>query len=111
MDIIAHTISGFLLGFLVGGPLWFNLILAFFGALPDIIGYIEKIIKKNNQAWTWYEWAHECNIFCLIPSYCLHLILDMYTHGEGKRWWIKKERLWLEIFYWIFLLFLVYLVI
>lgn len=103
MDTISHAVGGYLLGNLLLCPIPICILLAFFGLLPDLIGWLEKITKHDPDAWNWYVWAHSMNILWVIPSYSLHCILDKYTHGKGKRWWIKSERLWAEILYWCIL--------
>jgi len=112
MDTISHAVGGYLISASFGLHMEINIASAIFGALPDIIGYAEKIIKKDNLAWSWYEKAHnEWIPLMIIPSYGFHVLLDSFTHGEGMKWWKKDERLWMEILYWIILVIWTYILI
>jgi hypothetical protein len=80
--------------------------------LPDLIGWLEKIKHNDNSKWNWYKKVHEIsldNFLIYIPGGLLHIWLDSFMHGEGKRWWIWNERLWLEILGWIITLLIAYL--
>ena len=87
---------------------WFwpiMIILGFFGALPDLIGWLEKIYYKDHSRWNWYLWAHNYPWYLsLVPTYTLHLLLDSFTHDEGSRWWIPGEGLHYEIISWLILI-------
>jgi len=101
MDILQHSVQGGLITSVITNDPYIIATGAALGALPDIIGYAEKLIFKN-ESWQWYLAAHKLKwyyLWCL--PYSLHIILDKFTHGDGKRWWKLKERLWLEIVGWI----------
>ncbi|HUI09347.1 MAG TPA: hypothetical protein VL221_03410 [Bacteroidota bacterium] len=75
---------------------------AFFGALPDIVGAYGIIIRGDQ--WRLYNVAHFGKlkrILQYVPMYSLHLYVDSFTHGPGKRWWEWNERLWLEVLLWV----------
>ena len=104
---------------------------ALVGALPDLIGMYGTLILKDDwrlytHAHEPYRFvqvvqrsfkngvrsdmtvnevpAHKATIawwLRWLPPYGLHLFLDKHTHGTGKRWWVWRERLWLEIVGWI----------
>ena len=74
---------------------------AFFGALPDLFGAYGNIIRGDR--WKLYLAAHSGpigEILRWVPMYWLHLTVDSFTHGPGKRWWIPEERLWIELALW-----------
>jgi hypothetical protein len=74
---------------------------ALVGALPDLIGAYGNLIRRDH--WRFYNYAHAGpmgEILRYVPMYWLHLFVDSYTHGPGKRWWIWDERLWLEVALW-----------
>jgi hypothetical protein len=76
---------------------------AFFGALPDLFGAYGNIVRHDQ--WKLYMSAHAGSmgqILRYIPMYWLHLFVDSFTHGPGKRWWIWNERLWIEVTLWAF---------
>jgi len=105
MDILSHAVGGYTVGAMMGFPLEINLVLAVIGAAPDLVGYLEKIVKNDKESWDWYEAAHYKHKWLwLIVPYGMHCLLDSFTHEEGKRWWVKGERLWAEILYWIILI-------
>ena len=74
---------------------------AFFGALPDLFGAYGNMVRHDQ--WKLYISAHagqRGEILRHIPMYWLHLFVDSFTHGAGKRWWVWNERLWVEIALW-----------
>jgi|GEM_PF-2532677 len=75
---------------------------AFFGALPDLFGAYGNLIRGDR--WRLYVSAHSGRIGAIlryVPMYWLHLFVDSFTHGAGKRWWIWDERLWIEVTLWV----------
>jgi hypothetical protein len=75
---------------------------AFFGALPDILGAYGNLVRHDQ--WKLYMSAHagpRGRILRYVPMYWLHLFVDSFTHGPGKRWWIWNERLWVEVALWV----------
>jgi hypothetical protein len=75
---------------------------AFFGALPDLFGAYGNLVRHDQ--WKLYISAHAGSwrrILRYVPMYWLHLSVDSFTHGPGKRWWIWNERLWVEIALWV----------
>ena len=75
---------------------------AFFGALPDLFGAYGNLVRQDR--WRLYNAAHTGpihDILRYVPMYWLHLYVDSFTHGPGKRWWMGDERLWLEITLWL----------
>ena len=111
MDTIQHAYAGYLISLVLCNSLIFIAIMVFFGILPDLGGWLEKLIYKDNTRWNWYLYLHTNYWLCLIPSYGMHILLDKFTHGKGKRWWILKERLWLEILVWTILILIHILVL
>jgi hypothetical protein len=84
--------------------------LAVFGALPDIIGWVDKLVHRNHNLWNWYLWAHNYPWYlCIVPTYLFHVFLDSFTHEDGKRWWIPGERLSYEITAWVVLIILTFI--
>ena len=74
---------------------------AFFGALPDLFGAYGNLVRHDQ--WKLYISAHAGHrgeILRYIPMYRLHLFVDSFTHGQGRRWWVWNERLWLEAALW-----------
>jgi len=107
MDTISHAVAGYLMAEAINAPLEIKILSAFIGALPDIIGEAEKHFKQDATVWNWYDKAHyNWWVLWIFPPYGFHVILDSFTHTEGKRWWKPKERLWMEVVFWIILLFL-----
>jgi hypothetical protein len=75
----------------------FEIGVAVIGTLPDVIGYAGNVVKGNYE---WYNKAHkDWKWLRWLPPYGLHIWLDSFTHGPGKRWWV--ERIWAEILSWI----------
>lgn len=77
------------------------LIGALFGALPDLIGAYGNLILQDH--WGLYHSAHHGSIaYALqyVPMYGLHLFIDSFAHGPGRRWWMWSERFWLEVLLW-----------
>jgi hypothetical protein len=73
-----------------------------FGSLPDLIGAYGNTVLHDH--WMLYDQAHFgrlASILQYVPMYELHLLVDSFTHGQGKRWWIWDERLWVEILLWV----------
>jgi hypothetical protein len=94
------------------GNIYIIIICIILGMLPDIIGWAEKIIYNNPYAWEWYGKIHrDWWWLWWIPPIGLHVLLDRFTHGIGKRWWVLKERLWMEVLVWIVMLFWLMLIV
>ncbi len=75
---------------------------AFFGALPDLFGAYGNLVRRDQ--WKLYMSAHAGHrgeILRYVPMYWLHLFVDSFTHGPGKRWWVWNERLWVEAALWV----------
>jgi len=75
---------------------------AFFGALPDIVGAYGLMVRGDQ--WRLYNIAHFGKlkrVLEYVPMYWLHLYVDSFTHGNGKRWWAWDERLWVEVALWL----------
>ena len=73
----------------------------FFGALPDLFGAYGNVVRHDH--WRLYISAHGGRwgeILRFVPMYWLHLFIDSYTHGPGRRWWMWNERLWVELALW-----------
>jgi|GEM_PF-3197754 len=93
---------------------------AVFGAMPDIIGEIERRRYNDRTLWNWYNVAHSTPAlvistclflvmvvvpFCglslsqcsLLFAWAFHLLIDIPVHIDGNRWWIKGEGLRWEI--------------
>jgi len=73
------------------------------GALPDIIGWIGRLINDN---WGWYLIAHKSWWVHFVPFYNIHCWLDWFSHSEGAEWWVFGS-----FWFWIYILVWVYVVI
>lgn len=126
MDTLNHATTGFLLGYIptqnyvVGG------VCAVVGILPDVVADLHSLGKPK---WTefskwWYDSAHSYKLWYLniLPPALLHIFLDRFCHGEGKRWYAVdnnwhyfnpfkwfRERVWMETLSWLILLILTWL--
>lgn len=118
-----HALAGFAIGRWFSLPLEQCFVIALAGMSPDIIGWVARVIG-DSRSWHVYNLAHDSENFAygcvaviaislffgsVIPAFCtfaygLHLLLDWQTHGEGKRWWVWNERLYLEILSWVILI-------
>lgn len=115
MSTPQHAIHSFIMGYILSIFLISTMsipiigLFIFFGIFPDIVPAIEnKSINADKwEKWDWYKKLHKINILCIIPSFGLHILLDKYTHGHGRRWWIKSERLIYEIVGWIISLIII----
>lgn len=91
MDIIFHAACGLL--FKNKPRLWWRL--AFFGALPDLIGSVSFFGLEKN--WQFYHFGHSLlaivllfiiliitrqNLIFILP-YLLHILIDISTHQTG----------------------------
>jgi len=76
----------------------------FYMALPDLAAYAEFIYNGFEVSWQWYHYFHSHWFFA--P----HWIPDLWTHGEGKDWWIlpPEGRAHWEIIGWIIILAILY---
>lgn len=102
MDSVLHGVQGALItkgiGFITsafGVNLSWEYLLAgaIIGVMPDLVGWLEKVIK-NRYVWNWYKYCHRLhwsNPFIYFPQGLFHILQDVHTHGEGKKWWIPKE--------------------
>lgn len=75
---------------------------AVFGALPDLVGAYGILFRDDR--WSLYNVAHFGKLRAIlkyVPMYWLHLKVDSYTHGTGRRWWVWDERLWVEVTLWV----------
>lgn len=105
MDSIQHSFAGYLMAFVFFSNIYLILICILLGAIPDLMGWLEKVVYHDPKAWSWYAKIHyEWWPLWFIPPIGLHVFLDRLTHGPGKRWWVWKERLWLEILAWLILI-------
>lgn len=98
--------------------------IAFVGALPDIIGWSEKAVRKDMNVWKWYNAVHDIDfagislllvsffalafwspflVLC-VAAWCTHVLLDVPFHKPGLRWWLASEGLWTEILMWFVVL-------
>jgi membrane-bound metal-dependent hydrolase YbcI (DUF457 family) len=113
MDTINHAVWGYALAKGLEGSLGFEsgafeAGMMFAGALPDVIGFAEKVIKNDYKTYKWYNKAHnDWKLLRWLPPYGLHIGLDKLTHGEGQRWWYWKERLWFEVLSWLMVIFII----
>jgi hypothetical protein len=113
MDIVMHGTHGGIIRYLMFKSTWAFIIGFIEGILPDLIGYVEKIIKKDNKKWEWYVKIHlplpaeYVGYVLFFQPIALHIFLDSFTHHK-KKWW--KELLWLEILLWVVTLFILYLI-
>lgn len=110
MDTVNHSMHGVLMAETlrlscdIDSAIPIIIISAVVGAMPDILGWLEKLIKHDENAWTWYLKAHRLdhtNWFIYFPPSALHIWLDSFCHGENNRWWIWNEKLWMEVLSWI----------
>lgn len=120
MDIVQHGAHGFLMAKAfeyfsgIDASLSLEISSAVAGALPDLIGVAGQLIERNSDdPWRLYNLAHKGYVgefflrrvwlywLRLMPPYFLHIWLDTLCHDPGKRWWVWKERMWMEIVGWI----------
>jgi len=109
MDTILHSVQGGLLtSFATNDPQLIALG-SFVGALPDIIGFAEKIIKKDYSVWNWYIFSHKIalsNPFVFFPQSLIHILQDYPLHKKNCKWWIGScTFLW--IFNWLLTLLII----
>ena len=104
MDTLNHGVAGYLIFKTVGLPEPVSIVHGVISMMPDIIGFIEKIYYWDSQRWNWYSKVHQLKWMRVIFGWGLHIFLDKYTHGEGKRWWKWNERLWVEVLSWLVLI-------
>ena len=107
MDTILHITQGALITsyatdnpYLIGAG-------GLIGGLPDIIGFAEKLIKKDS--WNWYNYVHSVsfkNPLMYLPVSLIHILLDKPLHTKGCKWW-KFPCLWVEIGLWVITLILI----
>jgi hypothetical protein len=98
MDSVQHAVDGFLITELffvaagVHGPLGGAFGGALVGVLPDALGFCEKVVKRDPNAWTWYNEAHTgklSKVLEWIPQYGYHLFKDRHSHvsmGAARNW-------------------------
>jgi hypothetical protein len=119
MDTLMHAVHGGLMMAAISDNPWYIFLSAIIGALPDLIGEAERIYKKDNSLWNWYNIAHAqpgyygvLSYLKFTPPYMLHIWLDSFTHTEGKnRWWVKNEGLSYEISAWLFTILLLFILL
>lgn len=75
---------------------------AVLGALPDIIGWMGRIVEPFD--WTLYGEAHSGSLARILkrfPPYWLHLKVDTFFHTEANHghWW--PSLWWMEAGFWI----------
>lgn len=101
-----HAVMTFIISRALGLPTWASLACAFDAMMPDIIGYAEKKIKKDDNLWRWYVYCHTFHWWQLfLPEWLLHTTLDSLTHTEHG--W-KPWAYYIEYFTWA--LYLIYLI-
>jgi hypothetical protein len=93
MDIVNHAAYGGLMGywlslrFNLNKYVWVSLGL-FLGAFNDILGWIEKIVTGNPNAWNWYNWIHKDAWYLWIfPPVGFHTLIDYPSHGLLFYWY------------------------
>ncbi len=93
---------------------------AVIGASHDIIGFAEKLVKRNWNAWNWYSKMHSVGalffgafgvcygivflhdwVIAASISFMLHIVLDMRTHEDlgATRNWYPPDEMWREDFW------------
>lgn len=104
MDTISHSIHGVIiyrildLWVIPDGNYWeAYLLFAFMGALPDLIGYYGNLRDSDYSLYNEVHALKWTNPIVYLPPALLHVFLDSFTHGAGKRWWVFTERLYLYI--------------
>lgn len=101
--------QGFLLSYIPTKKISIGIIGALISSIPDIGGEIKAHIFKDK--YKFYDSCHFGKInkyLKWLPIWGLHTFQDKFLHGEGKRWWVLKERGWYEIFTWIINLLIIY---
>lgn len=105
MDIFNHGVQGFLLGYVPTRSITLGVICGVSALIPDL-----TILKSDNGRL--YDKIHyEWHWLAFIPPITLHVLLDRLGHGEGKRWWVWKERLWLELLTWVINLYTIIIIL
>ena len=103
MDTIQHTVQGCLITLFVTDNIPLIITGGIIGGVLDVIGKAEKVIKKDDSAWSWYNRVHALsfkNPFVYLPQSLLHILLDKLTHTETCKWW-KGKCIALEILGWL----------
>lgn len=128
MDIIAHTVFGFITGYSTKiifpqtnkYSFTIGIACALLSTIPDIVGEIKA--KKDN--YKWYDKIHHFKHWLsFIPPITLHILMDIFVHGKNKRWYAYnhwtdfffpskyKERMWIETLTWIINLICIIIII
>ena len=103
MDIVQHAVEGYYIGYWTKNKA-ITYISAFLGALPDLIGFAEKVFKWDWGVWNWYHWSHTLTWWNIpILPYSLHIFLDSFIHPIGPLYWV------FEIVGWLVCIWLVYI--
>lgn len=103
MDTILHTVQGALITSFATSNVTLIVVGGLIGGALDIIGKAEKVIKKDNGAWKWYNKVHALsfkNPFVYLPQSILHILLDKFTHTKSCKWW-KGKCIVLEVLAWL----------
>ena len=121
MDTLQHAAWGFAISLQGNQPVETCIAGAVVGAAPDVIGWAEKVLRRDENSWGWYNAVHSVEATGLVSLaglagllayswwwalYCagawvLHVALDSQTHAPGKRWWVANERLSWEVLGWV----------
>lgn len=112
MDILSHITQGFLIGYVPTGSIAVGVVTGVMAGVPDIGG--EIMARLGKDGYKWYDSTHKGRINKFMrwfPPWGLHTWLDSFSHGAGKRWWVWKERLWLELLIWIINIYLIILIL
>lgn len=123
MDTLQHAYAPVLATYAwSGGEMTPAIVAGIVAAMPDVIEWLEKELRKEPSSWLFYEMLHSstaaivstvmgvivllsanagAGYLCIIFfGYTLHLLLDWPTHGDGKRWYVLGERFLWEALAW-----------
>lgn len=120
MDTIGHGVQSGAIVWLLGliwrkiKPYLSHIIIisAFFGILPDIIGWYGKFILKTG--WVVYNSAHFGEIYHYLkyfPTYWLHCYLDSIMHGSNAWWVLGTLGFYMEVVMWLVNAGMVYVIV
>jgi hypothetical protein len=106
MDTLQHMLHGYIMADAVGASIETSTISAYIGGYADFVGQVGKL---DGTGYLVYNNAHKFHwTNFILPQHGLHTFIDLFTHNEGSRWWKWKERMYIEIIGWLFILIYFY---
>lgn len=101
MSTPGHVAITYIILDIIGVPEPLKYYWMFESAIPDLIGVAEKIYKKDNNAWNWYETVHrKIRLwYGLFPAFLTHVVIDKYLHDKVTGKWTNLAYV-VELFTW-----------